>query len=204
MCTAPLMIAAAVLALVAVGPCQAQSGLLTPRAAPYWPQWQGRLVLGPNTVGHSLDDTTLRRSSSVLGDYYFHRHTISLSTSSLGGFRATSGILSGNAAPRLLFGQRAEPTSAGGMELGGLSLVTPSAGRLTDSDDRPSSYLGLGYTLLSLQGGWGVSADIGLTTSVRSSNLLGRGLGLGTGGTEYSLRDLRSTPLLHLGLTYSF
>jgi hypothetical protein len=60
-------------------------------------------------------------------------------------------------------------------------------------------YLGVGYTGLSLRGGWGFSADVGL---VGSGVRLGRSVN-GTQADEL-LRELRLTPILQLGVSYSF
>ncbi|MFM8900319.1 MAG: hypothetical protein ACKOF9_10285 [Burkholderiales bacterium] len=198
----------ALLGTAAAAPAQAQSGLLSPLShnlvtAAYadesrWPQWQSRLTLGLNLLS-PLNNTTQLRSGSLLSDYYFYRHPLNTSVSSLGGFRATSGLMLGVPTPRLLVGQRAE--FAGTYHLGrhpALSLSAPQP--LTDdNEDRASSYLGVGYTLWSLRGGWGLSANIGLAAA-RSNTTWG----LGNSRLDLPLGEFRLTPLLHLGLTYSF
>jgi hypothetical protein len=62
-------------------------------------------------------------------------------------------------------------------------------------------YLGLGYTGLSARGGWGFSADLGLIGSAR-----GQGLQFNRAGPSLDevLRDMRLTPVLQLGVSYSF
>ena len=198
-----LMMAAAVFGLAAAAPTQAQNGLQAPTAATSWPQWQGRFALGLSP--QTLNDSTRLRGSSLLGDYYFYRHPMTSLTSPLGGFRATSGLmLGGSSTRRLLTGLGADLTSGRAVGLSGGLLSLQPLGWPNESDNNNASYLGLGYTLMSLRGGWGLSADIGLATTTRSNAALGSGLGLGRSSLEDNLRDLRLTPLLQLGLSYSF
>lgn len=208
---AALMMTAAVLGLAAAPwPAQAQSGLLTPvtRAfatsiepyEPYWPQWHGRLALGIQTVS-PMDGGARLRSGSLLGDYYFYRHPMGHSATSLGGFRATSGLMLGVPSPRLLSAHGSG--LAWGHRLGlHPALSQPSGMSLgNEADDLTSSYIGVGYTLLSLRGGWGLSADVGLAAA-RSNTPWG--LGLGNSRMDRPFGEFRLTPLLHLGLSYSF
>ena len=68
----------------------------------------------------------------------------------------------------------------------------------------PLPYLGLGYTSVSVRAGWGFSADIGMVARQPSSAIkLGRVAGGGQALDEV-LRELRLTPLLNLGVSYSF
>jgi hypothetical protein len=194
-----LMTAAALLSLAAAV-AQAQNGLQLPTATPNWPQWQGRLALGQGP--QTLNESPRWRSGSLLGDYYFYRHSMTSPTSPMGGFRATSGLMFGNAAPRLLTGLG--PNTTSGLGLTRTGLGQRSDGWLSEADHATTSYLGFGYTLLSLRGGWGLSADIGLASLPRSTTALGPGSSLGRSGLEDNLRDLRLTPLLQLGLSYSF
>ncbi|XVJ70758.1 MAG: hypothetical protein HEQ39_14920 [Rhizobacter sp.] len=197
-----LMIAAAAIGLSVAAPIQAQNGLLAATATTTWPQWQGRFAWGlsPKT----FSDNTRPRGSSLLGDYYFYRHPMISPTSLLGGFRATSGLMLGSSTPRLLMGLGADLTSgrAAGLSEG---LLSPQPlGWSSENDNNSASYLGLGYTLMSLRGGWGLSADIGLATTTRSNTALGSGFGLGRSSLEDNTRDFRLTPLLQLGWRYSF
>jgi hypothetical protein len=194
------MIAAALLGFVVTAPSQAQNGLQLP-AATHWPQWQGRLALGLGT--QHLNDSNRLRGSSVLGDYYFYRHPITSPTSPLGGFRATSGIMFGNTAARLSTGLGADLPSGHGLGLSRAFLGHQPWG-LSNENDHAASYLGLGYSLVSLRGGWGLSADIGFAASTRVNSKLGSGPGLRQSSFEDGLRDWRLTPLLQLGLSYTF
>lgn len=202
-----LRIAAAMACLSWTGAAQAQNGLSS-TTAPVWPQWQGRLAVG---LAHSPTDPAAGsrpNSLSLLGDYYFHRYTAGLQDrTSIGGFRATSGILLGGASPRLLSGWGGS-LAPSRFSLSRQSLGQEAAAGGPDMDAAAIPYIGLGYTSISLSGGWGFSADIGLSSSTngrrntawgRPATFSGNGLGL-----EDSLREMRLSPLLHLGVSYSF
>jgi hypothetical protein len=197
-----LMMVATVLGLAAAVPAQAQNGLLVPTTTTNWPQWQGRLALSLSPP--TSNDSPRWRSGGLLGDYYFYRHTMSSPTAPRGGFRATSGLMFGSASPRLLAGLGAGVTSGYGLGLNRTGLGLRADGWSSDADHTTTSYLGMGYTLLSLRGGWGLSADIGLATIPRLNTALGPGSSVGRSGLEDNLRDSRLTPLLQLGLSYSF
>lgn len=212
--SANLMIIAAAMALAPWVGAHAQNGLSTAgHGNPIWPQWQGRLALGlMHPAGwpsaEALSGPQLS-SLSLLGDYYFFRNTpASLTRGAMGGFRATSGVLLGSASPRLLSGWG----GASGLSLSKFGLSRQSLGTDTAAvgakDDAATPYLGLGYTSISVGGGWGFSADIGLSTlSGRSAVQLGRSGTAPTGANqnlEDMLRDMRLAPLLHLGVSYSF
>lgn len=179
-----------------------------------WARWQGRLSLGSASVGNSaphwrpgvsaFDSSTLKLNSfSLMGDYYFSR--ASLGANNAGGFRATSGIIVGPrssslwaAAPSLaaggvlsvdrrLFGQSARPI---GMDAGIDTATLP--------------YLGVGYSGLSGQGGWAFSADLGLVGQ-SSGNAFKLGRAPSTAPSlDEQLRDMRLSPVLQLGVSYSF
>ena len=64
--------------------------------------------------------------------------------------------------------------------------------------------MGVGYTGLSVRGGWSVSADLGLvaqnpSNAVRLGRLFGSGQNL-----DDMVRDLRMTPMFQLGVSYAF
>jgi len=157
---------------------------------PGWTQFQGRLSLG--TASPSLrieapgfDTASLKLSSlSLMADYYL---TPALQGSA-GGLRATSGVL---------FGPRSSPWSGPGT--GGLfnvdrRMLPAVVDGSTDTGTTP--YLGIGYTGLSVKGGWGFSADVGIL-----AGRLGRNLGQ---SLDDQVRELRLAPVLQLGVSYSF
>lgn len=183
-------------------------GLLPSRDNP-WPRWQGRLSLA--TARPLLAADPLRAEgpgsrlagATVLGDYYFTRSLPSLGDS--GGFRATSGIFLGTRFGSLL-------STAPGTGLGGRSFSMdrrPVGGLLLPGVADPASdgavpYVGIGYTGLPSHGGWGFSADVGVMALNPDARVkLGRPAGGGQ-SLDDVLRDLRLSPLVQLGVSYSF
>jgi hypothetical protein len=84
----------------------------------------------------------------------------------------------------------------------GSSFTLTTRSRLapdTGVDASAIPYLGVGYTGMSLRGGWGFSADVGLVGS-------GVRLGRPIAGNQVDelLQELRLTPMLQLGVSYSF
>lgn len=187
------------------------------------PRWQGRVVLGTAPSLNALGNATSAgekwagasianggatvRSLSVLGDYYFGGRLSSSTALDTpgdllgGGFRATSGLLlgprSGTYALPNVFGY-SRPFS---VDL--RSAFLPSAdSAATESNAVP--YLGVGYTGISVKGGWGFSADVGvMALNPGSAVKLGRVVGGGQ-SLDDVLRAMRVSPLLQLGVSYSF
>jgi len=169
-----------------------------------WARWQGRLSLGttssPWRPGADTPAPTLS-SASLMGDYYFSRWLTG--PQGLGGFRATSGLIFG---PRSLL-STGQPGFATG---GAFSIGSRASGRAAmpypgdpASDSTTLPYFGFGYTGLSPRSGWSFSADLGLVAQGGSAARLGRSLS-GSQSLDDAVRDLRMTPLLQLGVTYSF
>ena len=171
------------------------------------PRLQGRVTLG---MGVGADAAALPGSAgslggaSVLGDYYFIRSSAHEYEAS--GFRATSGVFLGS---RLgIWGGHAQAALSGSLisvERHSFSLLALPQG--TDSASLESTtlpYLGLGYSGGSLKGGWGFSADLGLLAqSPGRVARLGRAFGGGQ-SLEDVLREMRLSPLLQVGVSYSF
>jgi hypothetical protein len=63
-------------------------------------------------------------------------------------------------------------------------------------------YVGLGYSGLTGRGGWGFAADVGVMALHGDSVRFGRLSGAQS--LDDLLRDLRLTPVLQLGVSYSF
>jgi hypothetical protein len=158
-----------------------------------WETLQGRLVLGTTpsnrTDASSPDGDVIKVSSlSLLGDYYLTRPLLGMA----GGVRATSGVL---------LGQRSalwsSPPSGGAF-----SMDRRQGDGLADGATTP--YLGVGYTGLSVNRTWGVSADFGLMALLpRSGVRLGRGSNSGQ-NLDDSVRELRLSPVLQVGVSYAF
>src|SRR5262249_4146918 len=119
-----------------------------------------------------------------------------------GGLRATSGLVAGRAgvlsAPTL-------PSAQGSTFSLSARRVQPSA--LADAGDPSATmpYLGVRYTRVSARGGWGFTADIGIMGYGSGNGLrFGHSPGGGTQTVDDLLRELRMTPVLQLGVSYSF
>jgi hypothetical protein len=180
---------AAAAAVAAAGAAWAEDGLRLP-AEPL-AGWQARLGLTTPTLPHAAEFPSQRAlalpSAQLLGDYYFTGPGFGGGRVT-GGLRATSGLLFGARAPGL-------GPAAGGLTLRRADLPTEaSAGALP--------YLGVGYTGLSARGGWGFSADLGLIGAApRTPGLQWQRSGP---SLDEMLRDLRLTPTVQLGVSYSF
>lgn len=187
MCSLKALVA---LALAAGAPPGAiADGLQQPAGDFVWPQWQARravLSARPSSVVlwnvEELRTTSdARQTTLLLGDHYFQwaGWTPPLG---IGSFRASSGLLIGGTRVAAMGG--------------------PGAGVIEGSFAAP--YVGLGYSGLSTKGGWGLTADVGLIVdSATTLQPSGRAM-LGTQVWERAWRDLRPSPLLQLGVTYTF
>jgi hypothetical protein len=73
------------------------------------------------------------------------------------------------------------------------------------SVDAPTlPYVGIGYTGLSPRGGWSFNADVGVVSlSPGNAAKLGRFFGGGQ-SLDDAVRDMRWSPVLQLGVSYSF
>lgn len=181
----------------------AGSGLVPGRDAARWSGLQGRVSLSANTdrhAGSSFDTITPKvLAFGVFGDYYFARSRLGQGVA--GGFRATSGVLLGATSPFWATSALGISGYSGVSRRGNGSLSTLSAG---EAETSTLSYLGLGYSGLSLKGGWGFAADLGVMavqsgTAVR----LGRTYSSAPGSDEL-VRELRLSPVLQLGVSYTF
>jgi hypothetical protein len=176
------------------------------------PRLQGRVRLGMSAStldlsGPSAGAADAKLSgASVFGDYYFgdRQATRDGDTS---GFRATTGVYIGSRTG-LWGGPTALAPSAGALsvERHSFSLAVPSGSDDATSDRSSSTvpYIGLGYSSSSLKGGFSYSADLGLMALNPGSALrLGRAFGGGQ-SLEDLLRDLRFSPVVQVGVSYSF
>lgn len=182
-------------------------GLKVPEADEAWPRWQGRMQATAATPwwrpgpvdGHEATGQRLE-SLGLLGDYYFLRNPPGLRAR--GGFRATSGLIIGTATNRVLSGYG---LAQGGAGLSTRALAAGAAG-MSDAFTGPPTvpYLGVGYSSASERGGWGFSADVGLfARSPGSAVKLGRVFS-GNQPLDDLLREMRLSPLLNVGVSYSF
>jgi len=176
-----------------------------------WARWQGRVSLATPSSMLRADpmnaDTPSAKlaGASVLSDYYFTRSLPRLGDS--GGFRATSGMFLGARSSTLLstgpgtgLGGRAfsvDRRAVGGLQLSGQPETLPDANGAVP-------YGGVGYTGLPSKGGWGFSADLGIMAlNPGSAVKLGRVFG-NVQNLDDVLRDMRLSPLVQVGVSYSF
>ena len=172
-----------------------------------WPRWQGRISLATLPDRSSLPPLSDSArpglgSLSLMGDYYVTRSL--LGPKQAGGFRATSGVMIG---PRSL--ARAGPVPGllqGGSVRVDRRLFGPTASLPGDAaTDMPTlPYVGVGYTGLSPRGGWSFSADLGVVSLSPSSAVKFGRVFTGAQSLDDTVRDMRWSPMLQLGVSYSF
>lgn len=186
-------------------------GLSTDADRVPWARFQGRIAYSAATPllrsgSTSIDGTGLQvRGLSLMGDVYFGAGSGSDKTAA-GGFRATSGVLVGTRST--LWGTPAL-TPANGLLNVDRRLFGPSAGALGYANDSNNDagtipYVGIGYSSPAARSGWSFSADLGLISlSPGNAVRLGRVFGGGQ-SLDDVIRDMRLTPVLQLGASYSF
>lgn len=169
---------------------QAGDGLQVSDGTALWPSWQARLTL---TMSHPVyGGTRTLRQASLLGDLYLLTHRHEAEARWRGGLRATSGVVAGSLG-------LATPVSLAPLSTQLQSLSEPVGG-----EPAVWPYLGLGYSGLSVRSGLSVSADLGLVArQPGAATGLGRAL-LGQQGLDSALRQLDLSPMVRLGLNYSF
>lgn len=186
-----------------IGSAALAEGLAVRDATRAWPQWQVRLSLSTAPATRvSLADFGEQfaaprgalQGGALVGDYYFRSLRFGWLPAE-GGFRATSGLMFGTRTLAVAEMPALRPASP-------LALATAANGSAAGSETVP--YLGIGYTGLSVKGGWGFTADLGLTAENQGAAVrFGRAL-FGSQGFDSARRELRLSPLLQLGVSYSF
>lgn len=169
---------------------QAGDGLQVSDGTALWPSWQARLTL--TMADPAYGGARTLRQASLLGDLYLLTHRQDPDARWRGGFRATSGVVAGSLG-------LAAPVSLAPLSTQLQSLSEPIGG-----ETAVWPYLGLGYSGLSARHGLSVSADLGLVArQPGAASGLGRAL-LGQQGLDSALRQLDLSPMVRLGLNYSF
>jgi hypothetical protein len=167
-----------------------------------WPALQARLFVGTETLTPSLaqfDGAASRpRSAALFGDYYVSKPYFG----NTGGLRLTSGLVMGPRGAVLGPGQAAAPGLFSMSSMSRGAQLSWSGADANGGDGTQTwPYLGVGYSGSSLRGGWGFSADLGL--AAQSLGVL-RGRALTSQSLDYTLRELRLTPVFQLGVSYRF
>jgi len=176
------------------------------------PRLQGRVRLGMSASTLDLTgaagpaaDTKLS-GASVFGDYYFGNRYVTREGETAG-FRATTGVFVGSRAG--LWGGPTTLASSTGVlsvERNSFSLAAPQWADDAGNDRASSTvpYIGLGYSSSSLKSSFSYSADLGLM-ALNPGNALRLGRTFGGGQSlEELLRDLRFSPVVQVGVSYSF
>ena len=175
-----------------------------------WARFQSRIAYAPGAPGWRADFAPLERtglqvsSLGLLGDVDFGS-TAAPRATSVGGFRATSGLLIGGRSTGL--GSVSTPTS--GLLATDRRLFGASAAPLTypadpTVDNTTLPYIGIGYSNLSAKSGWHFSADLSVVSQspgnvVRFGEVVG-----GSQSLDDVVRDMRLAPVVQLGVSYSF
>jgi len=138
-------------------------------------------------------------AASVGGDYYFSKNLVDGAVPP-SGFRASGALLirqPGVSLSDLAWSSRATT---------GLALRQPYAPPADPAGQGLSAmpYLGLGYSDYSLKTGWGFWADIGLVVQSPGNALGMTRVMSGTQSLDDLVRELRLSPMLQLGVNYSF
>lgn len=191
---------AAISLLVAPAVWAQGQGLTFDERAPFGPRLQARVGMNSSTALADGSSASMHQQAGVLlGDYYFSRARLGQGQVS-SGFRATSGVLLGQRTLAL-----STPALAGGQAVV-VTQVRQPRGALPalESAAEPWAavpYIGIGWSGLSVRGGWGVSADLGLAGRSGSNG------GLRVNGNQSLddlLRELRIAPMVQVGVSYAF
>lgn len=188
-------------------------GLNVDKIGGYWSATQTRLQINAavldTTLGrpaaHAWGSNPAPLAASLGGDFYFSK-SLADATLPRSGFRASSALLirqPGVSLSELAWSSRSMATYAAPSRL---TLGYAGANPYEASGQGASAlpYLGIGYSDYSLKSGWGFWADVGLVMHNPGSAMgLGRTLP-GTQGVDDLVRELQLSPMLQLGVNYSF
>jgi hypothetical protein len=174
--------------------------LAAPTADLLWPHWQARITLQSASVSsvslQGLADTGgMQRTfqgGGIFGDYYFANR-------SFGSFRASGGLMAG-----AIGGAPLAVTAPGprlGLSLSGSNLPLAGVG-LESLTTVP--YLGLGFTGTRWLDGLSVTADIGIVAEHGPLAGGSRVAVFGSQAMDNAVRELRLSPVMQLGVRYTF
>jgi hypothetical protein len=175
-------------------------GLTFDEQARFGPRWQARLGVNTSTALIEGGSASWQQQAGVLlGDYYFSRARLGQGQVS-SGFRATSGMLLGQRSLALGTPAMSSPQGMAVTQLRQPRGALPGI----ESASEPWAavpYIGIGWSGVSVRGGWGVSADLGLAGRSGSNG------GLRVNGNQSLddlLRELRISPMVQVGVSYAF
>lgn len=143
------------------------------------------------------------RGWTALRDYYFDDgESALLAPAAAGGLRATGGLV---VTPRSTLAATSARRSGMGNGSSGLTRQTlMGSGWDPRNDLVPVPYVGLGYTDPPGRSGWGFRADLGLMAlHPQSAVKLGSALS-GVQGVDELLGGMQLSPVLQIGVSYSF
>jgi len=192
--------------LCAAGLAAAEGGLKVGATGGFWSDVQTKLRFSAtvvDTAAPRVDYPSMTSfhdpaplGASLSGDYYFSTDLAALGRRP-SGFRASGALLirqPGVSLSDLSWQSRATTSLAAPQPLADPGQLGISA----------MPYLGIGYSDYSLKSGWGFWADIGLVVQSPGGALgMGRVLS-GSQSVEDLMRELRMSPMLQLGVNYSF
>jgi hypothetical protein len=175
-------------------------GLTFDEQAFFGPRLQARVGVNTSTALADGGSPSWHQQAGVLlGDYYFSRARLGQGQVS-SGFRATSGMLLGQRS--LALGTPAM-SNAQGMAVTQLRQPRSVLPGIESASEPWAAvpYIGVGWSGISVRGGWGVSADLGLAGRSGSNG------GLRVSGNQSLddlLRELRISPMVQVGVSYAF
>ncbi len=188
-------------------------GLNMNKIGGYWSATQTRLqinaVVLDTTLGtpaaHAWGSNPAPLAASLAGDYYFSKSLVDAALPR-SGFRASSALLirqPGVSLSELAWSSRSMASFAAPSRLT-LGYAGANPYEVSAQGVSALPYLGIGYSDYSLKSGWGFWADIGLVVQNPGSAMgLGRTLS-GAQGVDDLMRELQLSPMLQLGVNYSF
>jgi hypothetical protein len=201
--------------LCAAGAADADTGLKVDAVGGFWSGAQTNVRLNAARQETSPLQLGYQATTGLYGpaplaatlavDYYFSKDIADARQPDTG-FRATSALLirqPGVSLSDLAWSSRSSASFGVPMHLA-LPSVAPAVSDPSAYGFSTMPYLGIGYSDISLKSGWGFWADIGLVVQSPGGALgLGRVLS-GTQGVDELMRELRMSPLVQLGVNYSF
>ncbi len=200
-----LRLSASLALLCAAGLAAADGGLKVSTTSGFWSELQTKLrfsvALVESTALVDHPDIGIAQEyaplgASLGGDYYFSKD-LAAGGRLPRGFRASGALLirqPGVSLSDLAWQSRAVTSLAAPQRLSNHGTQAISA----------MPYLGIGYSDYSMKTGWGFWADIGLVLQ-SPGNALGMGrVQSGSQSADDLVHELRMSPLLQLGVNYSF